>query len=270
MIPADTISDDLVTAWRRDGVAPLRGVFSEDWLALLRDGVEQAMSSPSTVSKDYAKKGKGRFFTDHFMYRRLEPFRRFLYDSPAAAIAARLLGARKLNLFDEHLLVKEPGTENPTYWHQDLPYFEMTGTQLVSLWIPLDPVTAVTGALKFVPGSHLWGKLYRPIRIGLGDEVAESDPLDGPAPDIDAEPEKYDIRMYDLNPGDCVAFHAAILHGATANLSPTIRRRALSVRFAGDDVTWQPRAYIPSVPDRPDLTPGGPIDGDQYPVVWQA
>ena len=94
--------------------------------------------------------------------------------------------------------------------------------------------------------------------------------LDGPAPDIDAEPEKYDIRMFDLNPGDCVAFHAAILHGATANLSPTIRRRALAVRFAGDDVRWQPRAYIPSVPDRPDLTPGGPIDSDQYPVVWRA
>lgn len=270
MTPTDTITDEHAGAWRRDGVVALHGVFSADWLELLKDGVEQAMRSPSPVSKDYARDGKGRFFTDHFMYRRIGPFRRFLYESPAAALAARLMGARKVNLFDEHLLVKEPGTENPTYWHQDLPYFEMAGSQLVSLWIPLDPVTAETGALKFVPGSHLWGKLYRPIRIGLGDAVAEADPLDGPAPDIDAEPDRYDVRLFEVAPGDCVAFHAAVLHAATANTSPTIRRRALSVRFAGDDVTWQPRAYIPSVPDRPDLTPGGPIDGDQYPVVWRA
>jgi len=264
------ITDDQIAAWRRDGVVPLHNVFTGDWLALLEEGVEAAMAAPSKVSKNYAKEGKGKFFTDHFMYRRIDAFRRFLYDSPAAALAARLMGATRLNLFDEHLLVKEPGTENPTYWHQDLPYFEMAGTQLVSLWIPLDPVTARTGAMRFVPGSHLWGKLYRPIRIGLGEEVEEAEALDGPAPDIDAAPEKYGVRTVDLNPGDCVAFHASILHGATANSSPSIRRRALAVRFAGDDVTWQPRAYIPSVPDRPDLTAGGPIDSDQYPVVWRA
>ncbi len=264
-----TVTDEQAAAWRTDGVVPLYGVFDRAWLTLLEQGVEAAMAAPSAVSKNYAKEGKGKFFTDHFMYRRIDAFRRFLYDSPAAQIAARLMGAHKVNLFDEHLLVKEPGTENPTYWHQDLPYFEMTGTQLISLWIPLDPVTAQTGAMRFVPGSHLWGKLYRPIRIGLGDQVEEAEVLDGPAPDIDADPEKYGVRMYDLNPGDCVAFHASILHGATANMSPTIRRRALAVRFAGDDVTWQPRAYIPSVPDRPNLVPGGPIDSDQYPVIWQ-
>jgi len=44
------------------------------------------------------------------MHRRFEEFRRFLYESPAAAMAAQLMGAHKVNLIDEHLLVKEPGT----------------------------------------------------------------------------------------------------------------------------------------------------------------
>lgn len=264
------ISKDRIAAWRTDGVVALRGVLSADWLDLLRDGVEQALAAPSRVSKDYVADGKGRFFTDHFVYRRFAAFRRFLYDSPAAAIAAQLMGARKVNLIDEHLLVKEPGTEIPTYWHHDQPYFEVDGEDFCSLWIPLDPVTAATGAMKFVKGSHRWGKLFHPIRIGDGNLVDQAEALDGPAPDIDAAPDKYDIELFKAVPGDAIAFHGKLLHAATPNSSHDIRRRALSLRFGGDDITWNPRPYIPSVPDRPDLVAGGPIDSDQYPRVWTA
>ncbi len=265
-----TITDETVAAYRRDGVVPLYGLFSEDWIELLREGTEEAMSEPGPTSKNYAPEGKGKFFTDHFMYRRIEAFRKFTFESPAAEAAAKLMGSKKANLFDEHLLVKEPGTENPTYWHQDHPYFEVAGEHIVSLWIPLDPASKETGVMKGVRGSHLWGKTYQPIRIGLGDLVEEAEKYDGPAPDVEAEPDKYEVVSWDLQPGDCVAFHAALLHGAYANLSPQVRRRALAVRFAGDDAVWQPREYIPSVPDTPDLTPGGPLDSDQYPVVWRA
>lgn len=265
-----SITDSEIAAWREDGVIALRGVFSNDWLRLLREGVDAAMNDPSTVSKDYAKDGKGRFFTDHFMYRRFDAFRRFLYESPAAVIAATLMGAHKINLIDEHLLVKEPGTDTPTYWHHDLPYFEVSGNDFCSLWIPLDPVSKDTGALKFVKGSHRWGKLFHPIRIGEGALVDQAEKLDGPAPDIDSEPEKYDIELFEVEPGDAIAFSGTSLHAATANLSAGIRRRALSLRFAGDDITWTPRPYIPSVPDQPDLIEGGPLDSDQYPRIWTA
>jgi ectoine hydroxylase-related dioxygenase (phytanoyl-CoA dioxygenase family) len=252
-------------------VVALRNVLSDNWLAILRDGVDEAMAAPSAVSKDYVKDGGGgRFFTDHFMHRRFDGFRRFLYDSPAATIAAQLMGASRINLIDEHLLVKEPGTSVPTYWHHDYPYFEVAGMDFCSLWFPLDPATEATGALKFVKGSHLWGKQFHPILIGEGGLVDKADPLDGPAPDIDADPDAYDIEMIETGPGDVIAFHGLTLHAATGNQSPDQRRRALSLRLAGDDVTWNPRAYIPSVPDQPDLTPGGPVDSDQYPRLWTA
>jgi ectoine hydroxylase-related dioxygenase (phytanoyl-CoA dioxygenase family) len=265
-----SITEETIAAYRRDGAVPLYGVFSAEWIELLRDGVEQAIADPGPTSKDYAPEGKGRFFTDHFMYRRIDAFRKFTFGSPAGEAAARLMGSSKANLFDEHLLVKEPGTENPTYWHQDLPYFEVAGAQIISLWIPLDRVTKATGTMKVVKGSHLWDKIYQPIRIGLGDLVEEAEKYDGPAPDIDASPDEYNIASWDLQPGDCVAFGAAIVHGAYANTSPDIRRRALAVRFAGDDAVWRPGAYVPSVPDTPDLIPGGSLDSEQYPVVWRA
>ncbi|MDP2618655.1 MAG: hypothetical protein Q8P46_00520, partial [Hyphomicrobiales bacterium] len=77
---------------------------------------------PGALAKDYARDGKGKFFTDHDMYLRNDPIRRFVFESPAGEIAARLMGARKVNLVDDHLLIKEPKTSNPTYWHQDQPY----------------------------------------------------------------------------------------------------------------------------------------------------
>ena len=265
-----TPCQDQIMSWREDGVVALRGVVSGEWLDLLRAGVDAALAAPSGVSKDYAEDGEGRFFTDHFMHRRFEEFRRFLYDSPAAAMAAQLMGAHNVNLIDEHLLVKEPGTPIPTYWHHDFPYFEVAGEDFCSIWFPLDPATETTGAMKFVKGSHRWGKLFHPIRIGDGNLVDQAEALDGPAPDIDAEPDKYDIALFEVEPGDAVAFHGKSLHSATPNSSKDIRRRALSLRFAGDDITWNPRPYIPSVPDQPDLVAGGPIDSAQYPRLWTA
>ncbi len=133
-----TISEDQIMTWRTDGVVALRGVMSEDWLNLLREGVDATLADPSGVSKDYA------------------------------------------------------------------------------------------------------------------------------------EPDKYDVELFEVEPGDAVAFHGKSLHSATPNSSKDIRRRALSLRFGGDDITWNPRPYIPSVPDRPDLIAGGPVDSEQYPRIWTA
>lgn len=262
------ISDETIAAYEADGVVVLRGVFSADWISLLRRAVDQVMEAPGPLSKNYAEPGEGKFFTDHHMHRGNDIFARFMTQSPALDIAGRMLKAGRLNYVDEHLLVKEPGTANPTYWHQDSPYYEVAGNQFASFWIPLDPVTAATGAMRFVKRSHRWGKQFRPIRIGLGELVEQADELDGPAPDIDAEPEKYDIVTFEMEPGDCLFFHGAMLHGAYPNLSSATRRRALSLRFAGDDVTWQPKSYIPSRPETADLAPGGPLGGDQYPELW--
>jgi len=265
------ITEELSQSWLNDGFALVRNVFTADMIDLLRAGTENAMANPGPTSREYAEEGKGRFFTDHQMRDRIPEFQKFLDQSTVREVGAQLMRSKKLNLFDEHLLVKEPGTDNPSYWHQDLPYYELSGTQIISLWIPMDPTSPESGAVSFVRGSHRWGKIYQPIKIGLGNLVEEADTFDGPAPDIAGAPENFDIVTFDdLQPGDCLAFQAAVLHYASPNNTKSTRRRAVSIRFAGDDVTWQPRPYIPSLPDSPDLIPGGPLDSEQYPVVWTA
>ena len=261
-------TEKIVSDWRRDGAACLRQVFDQAWLDLLEEGVETSRIAPSELSKDYAKDGEGSFFTDHAMHRRVPQIRDFIANSPIAEIGARLLEAEKVNLIDDHLLVKEPGTANPTYWHQDQPYFNFVGEDYCSFWIPLDPVDKTNGTLRFVIGSHLWKKEFKPVLIGKGEVVEQADKFDGLAPDIDGNPNDYETRTWDLTPGDCLAFHGKMLHGAYPNLSSGSPRRAISIRLTGDDIVWHPRQYAPAESDQPGLTPGGPIDCEDYPIVW--
>jgi ectoine hydroxylase-related dioxygenase (phytanoyl-CoA dioxygenase family) len=263
------VSENDIATFERDGVVCVRRVFSSNWLDRLEHAVEETMSAPSALSREYAQEGDGRFFTDHHMSRRNDTFRQFMMTSAASTVAATLLRSEKLNLVDEHLLVKEPGTHVPTYWHHDLPYFEVSWDDFASLWIPLDPVTAETGAMKFAKGSHKWGKVFKPVMIGNGIEAVGAAEFDGAVPDIDANPDKYNVEMYEMVRGDALFFHAATLHAAEPNQSEHARRRALSLRYGGSKATWEPRDYVPSRPDMPDLIPGGPLDGNDYPVIWR-
>ncbi len=150
----------LRTAFERDGVVVLRQAFDESWLAFLREAVEGVMAYPGPHAAEYA--GEGRFFGDVELALRLPRFMRFVRESPAA----RLAGATRVNYFDDHLLVKEPGTAKVSPWHQDQPYWAVSGRRVCSLWLPLDPVDEAV-AVEFVRGSHLW-PAHNPRHFGDG------------------------------------------------------------------------------------------------------
>ena len=264
------VTEQDIKTFEVDGVVLVRSAFKGGWLERLGAAVEDVMNTPSPLSREYIQTGKGRFFTDHHMSRSNTVFHDFMLNSPASEIAAALLRSNKLNLVDEHLLVKEPGTNAPTYWHHDLPYFEVSWQDFASFWIPLDPVTADTGAMKFAKGSHNWGKIYKPVLIGNGRDAEGAEEFDGPTPDIDARPDQYNVELFEMEKGDALFFHAATLHAAEPNKSLEIRRRALSLRYGGSRATWEPRDYVPSRPDETDLIPGGPLDGEDYPVIWRS
>ena len=149
-----TLDTDLVKTWRTDGVAVLRGLFSSDWIDTLRQGVARNMGTPGPYAKQYTPDGSpGGFFGDYCNWSRIPEYENFLRHSPAAEAARQLMGTEKVNLFHEHVLVKEPGTREPTPWHHDQPYYCVEGADTCSLWIPLDPVRRES-AVEFVAGSH--------------------------------------------------------------------------------------------------------------------
>jgi ectoine hydroxylase-related dioxygenase (phytanoyl-CoA dioxygenase family) len=254
-----------VAAFGEDGAVPLRGLFV-DWVDVLRAGVERNIAAPGPDVRIYAGTGKGRHFGDYCNWDRIPEYRRFIFESPAAAIAARLMGAKTVRLFHEHVLVKEPGGDVPTPWHHDQPYYSVDGAQTCSLWIPLDPVPRVT-AIEFVAGSHRWGKWFRPERFNR-TPLNAGDGLE-PVPDIDGQRDRYRILGWPMAPGDAVAFSFLTLHGAPANRQPDTRRRAFSLRLVGDDARWARRKGVTSPPFRTvTLAPGAILDAPEFPVLF--
>lgn len=256
-------------AYRNDGVACLRGVVPLDWIERLREGVAQNMREPGPYAKVYTPEGKpGHFFGDYCNWQRIPAYRDFFFESPMKAIAADLMGSRKVNLYHEHVLVKEPGTLEKTPWHHDQPYYPVDGEHIVSFWIPLDPVAQHT-CPEYIAGSHRWGRWFRPARFA--DQKAHANATDGrfeTIPDFEAERDRHRIVSFELAVGDCIAFHGLTVHGAPENLS-THRRRAFAARFTGEDARWVLREGFmsPPPPECDGPAPGAPLDSPMFPVL---
>ena len=166
--------------------------------------------------------------------------------------------------------MKEPGTENRTRWHNDLPYWPARGDQIMSFWVALDPVTVDSGALEFVRGSHRWGIWYQPETFGktTGHGAYERNPNYVDIPDIEAARSDYEIVTWDLEPGDVYAFHAMLVHGAGGNQRADVRRRGYTVRYTGDDAVYDTRIGTNKNIRSDDHADGDPLDSDRFPVVW--
>ena len=123
-----------------------------------------------------------------------------------------------------------PPKQHP--WHQDAPYYFVDGKQTISFWIPIDPVGKAT--LRCIKGSHKWDKFVLPTRWLKEDNFYAENSDFLPVPDPDAEPDNYDVLEWQMEPGDAIAFDYRCVHGARGNMADT-RRRALSLRYVGDD-----------------------------------
>jgi len=257
------ITSEHVETYQRDGVVLVKGLFAEQ-VELLREGVARNMAEPGPYAAENLHDGEaGRFFDDYCNWERISEFRAAIEASPAAAVAADLMGSNSVQLFHDHVLVKEPGTSKPTPWHQDGPYYFVEGQQNVSFWSPLDPVTDAT--LRCVAGSHRWEKPVLPTRWLAETSFYPNEDDYQPVPNPDAE--GMDTREFTMEPGDAVAFNFMTLHGARGNTAKQ-RRRAFSLRLLGDDARYvqRPGPTSPPFPGH-DMIEGQKLRKDWFPFL---
>lgn len=262
-MPHPLLTQDDIDTFQRDGVVLIRGLFA-DHVETLRAGVARNMAEPGPFASNNDKPGEtGWFFDDYCNWERIPEFAQVVRTSPAAQVAADLMQSGTVQMFHDHVLVKEPGTSMATPWHQDGPYYFVEGRQTVSFWSPLDPVKEA--ALRCVARSHAWEKPVLPTRWAKGDAFFDAEPY-MPVPDPDSE--GMDIREWEMAPGDAVAFSFGTLHGARGNNSPA-RRRAFSLRLIGDDAryTQRPGPTSPPFPGH-DMMPGQRLREDWFPILY--
>ena len=265
------LSDQEVTQacddFAQDGFVLLRGVFA-DYVAGLRQAMADNQASPSWRQRTYQPEGDAApFFQDYVVWDQFAGYRALVQESCMGELAARLMGSQTARIFHDHVLLKFPGTSVETPWHQDAPYYLVEGPKTCSFWVACDPVPRER-SIEYIAGSHLWGTQFKPQRFD-GTDLVEGDAREA-VPDVGADREAFDIRGFDVQPGDAVAFDFRTLHGAPAN-SSEVPRRVTSIRWVGDGAVFKKREG-PTSPAFPDLDyeDGQPFGGPHFPEIYKA
>jgi ectoine hydroxylase-related dioxygenase (phytanoyl-CoA dioxygenase family) len=265
------ISTELVDQFQRDGAIRIPQLFRAEDLAELRTGIDLNLAHLSPRAKVASgSTDPGRFVEDFCNWQENPHYRRFIFGTALAETAGRLMQSKTARLYHDHMLTKEPGTRQPTPWHQDQPYYNIEGKQNVSFWIPVDPVSRAS-TLEFIAGSHrgpwLMPRSFMDSQAKWFPEGSLAD-----LPDIEARRADFPILSWELEPGDAVCFHMLTLHAARG-VDASRRRRVFSVRFLGDDIIHAPRRWktSPEFPGLADELPAGaPMNHALFPELWRA
>lgn len=279
--------DRAIREYDENGATVLRGVVPLEQVQALGDAVDAMMEAGEHGNDD--RTSGGRFFRDLYSTITQPAFAQFMRESGLAEIAGRIMRSGEVRFFYDQLLVKEPGTSARTPWHQDLPYWPFQGEQVLSTWVPMDAATPDNGVVTYVKGSHKWNKFFptQPFSEQAGSPAPQEwtpdsgyDNPDGPGntlADVRDHPENYEFLTWNVEPGDILVHHPLVVHGAPGNEANGKRRRALALRWLGDDATWDNSRpnFMRMVCKRedlpfPELEQGGKVHFSDpfFPLMW--
>ena len=231
--------------FQRDGVALIRKALNGDGVDQLADELERykAQIAPKFPEGHecvmYLEAGKPETLMRlNKMHEHDEYFSRFATSDPWKGLAEGLLG-EQANLANVVYFNKPPRGTAPTHPsppHQDNFYYHLDPPQLMGVWIPLEPIDAENGCLRYVVGSHRKG-----IRHHVGSSVyGFSQGVADYGPDDWA----HETRLF-AEPGDAVVHHGMTIHRADPNDSTTRSRRAIAMFYIGEsakeDEAWRDR-----------------------------
>ena len=277
-----TITSAEIATYHRDGVVFLPRIFDQAWIDLLNDGLRANCLTPTDRSRVWDRDAAGRtMFYDSQAWQTIAEYRRFIFDSPAAALAGLLMGSVRVNFYFDAVFVRSAGSQFATPWHQDEPYWSVEGYDTCTVWMPLVPVTRQS-ALAYVPGSHRLDSIFHQYNFGdlnpdgkSGvDQVDFAEIAQERFPDIDADPNRFGVVSWDMQPGDCVVFNSRIMHGGSGKLEEDCELRVFTTKWLGDDVRikFRETGMDPdhsAVMTQRGLKPGDRPGTDLYPFVWQ-
>jgi hypothetical protein len=209
----------------------------------------------------------GRFFYEAAGWRSSPEIRGVALDSRLPEICAALLATNYVNFWEDTTFVKSPGATQRTAFHQDYSYFQISGRKCCIVWIALDAADETNGAMQYVRGSHAWNRRFAPNLLVAQTTLPESP--DERLPDIEAAPDHYDIATVCAEPGDVIIHDVFTVHGSGGNRSRDKTRRAISLRYCGDDICYLDKAGAlqqPWVSAKP--RDGAPLYSRDYPRVW--
>jgi hypothetical protein len=119
--------------------------------------------------------------------------------------------------------IKERGSESFVSWHQDLRYWGLDASDLVTAWLALSPATLESGCIRVLPGSHRGDLLphkdeYRPDNLLTRGQ------------EIEVEVDESRTVAMPLEPGQISLHNVRLAHASGPNRSSD-RRIGISLHY---------------------------------------
>ncbi|MEI4278296.1 phytanoyl-CoA dioxygenase family protein [Klenkia terrae] len=131
--------------------------------------------------------------------------------SAAHEVARAVLGPATYSTYD-HAIYKPPGIGGQTSWHQDAGFDQVLDHGL-AIWVPFQDTEVADGCMRYVPRSHLAGRLPHLVRAGAGGkQVFHLEVADEAAVDVPCA--AGGVTMHDFY----------LVHGARGNVGQQTRR----------------------------------------------
>jgi ectoine hydroxylase-related dioxygenase (phytanoyl-CoA dioxygenase family) len=128
-------------------------------------------------------------------------------------VASELTGGGEIMLYSDQAFLKPALCGSAKPLHQDNSYFRINPDDRgVTCWMAIDDATLENGCMRYIPGSHRFGKIRH-------KEIAGTPHL---IPDVD-RPLGLEVPV-PIPAGACIFHHLSVLHASLANTSPKHRR----------------------------------------------
>ncbi len=247
-----------VDAFARDGFVHAKGVVPREEIARFRGSVDKAVAARKVHDTRMLEEKtlyEQSFIQCQNLWEDWPEVRALTFHPAITSLAARLIGAKKLRLWHDQALYKEPGGRD-TDAHQDHPYWPIAEDLTLSAWIPLVDVTEENGCMGYVPGSHRGVREFVNIftEPGSGEKLLAR--LAPSAP-----------RFVPARAGDVLYHHGFTAHLARPNRSDAMRCVHTAIYFADGCTRSDMPKHHPSV-DRAGIKMGEVIASGVTPIAW--
>jgi len=132
-------------------------------------------------------------------------------------------------LWNATFFIKEAKSSSYISWHQDLKYWGMEESHEVTAWLALSDVTAATGCMKFIGGSHKLDMVEH-------KDTFHEDNLLSRGQEIAVDVNEDEAVHVELKPGEMSLHHGKLFHGSSPNETDD-RRIGLALRYISTNMS---------------------------------
>jgi len=183
-----------------------------------------------------------------------------LWNPRFLAAASQLSGDVPVRFWHDQIFWKPPKQGGVVAWHQDYSYWTRTKPIAhLTCWCALDDSTKENGCLQYIPGSHQWGLLPKPVIAGELQGI--KDFLN------DEQREQFEHPQFaEVKAGEAIFHHSLTLHGSGANTSAKPRRAFVINVFADGVISDSDEPLLGGVPPVPR---GVKMQGQFFPLLFE-